>query len=423
MIKFRGNKKHKDQVIIQNCINSLISLVLSAIVLISCNSEAFDLNCEISNLEVIVGECGDHGDYSIAIDFDFEYAASEHFDLFIRHDDLIGSFALADLPITIDDFTPSGLEYDFLEVCIHDDADCCAEIEFLPPEPECVSPICDVGELHITVGECTGLNTYDLVLDFEYTNADNIYFDVFIRDDELIGYFELADLPITLHDFEISGRAYDYIKVCINDNADCCQVAEFIPPDCTLDNCEVGELHIDIGECTSGNTYDLTLNFEAAFPSDEHFDVYIRNDVLIGYYALSDLPLTLQDFEFSGNDYDFIKVCINDNPDCCNIVEFMPPDCSALDCRIENILIDISACTSDSTYDLTIDFDYANAENDFFDVFIRNVVLLDYFALADLPVTIHDFELSGHEYDYINICINDQPNCCSFIEYLAPECE
>ena len=53
----------------------------------------------------------------------------------------------------------------------------------------------------------------------------------------------------------------------------------------------------------------------------------MRDNQLLGYYLLSDLPLTIPDFEISGSENDYIRICINDNEDCCNEIEWDPPQC------------------------------------------------------------------------------------------------
>ena len=60
--------------------------------------------------------------------------------------------------------------------------------------------------------------------------------------------------------FEASGNDYDFIKVCINDNADCCAVSEFPAPNCSEMACEIWDLELTAGDCASDTTYNLTIN-------------------------------------------------------------------------------------------------------------------------------------------------------------------
>ena len=194
--------------------------------------------------------------------------------------------------------------------------------------------VCDISELEIEVGECNNDGTYSLTINFEYDHVNGEeYFDLYLRNDELLGYFQLSELPLTIEHFPLSGHDYDYIKVCINDNSDCCEEIEWEAPDCNSTDCDISELEIEVGETHTDETYQLTINFEYENTNgQEYFDLYVRNGVLLGYFLLSELPLTIEHFPLSGHDYDYIKVCINDNSDCCEAIEWEAPDCSADDC-------------------------------------------------------------------------------------------
>ncbi|MCO5230256.1 MAG: hypothetical protein M9958_03775 [Chitinophagales bacterium] len=186
---------------------------------------------------------------------------------------------------------------------------------------------CQVTNLKVEPISCNSDSTYSLKLNFDYFNVNNKYFDVYVRNKQHIGYFLLDSLPITIPDFKNSGKEYDLIEVCINDEPGCCEVIEYLSPKCKDEKCAISNLIVDAGECTSDSTYSITLNFDTKHPTQSSFDVFVRNNQHIGYYKLSDLPITIPNFEVSGKDYDFIKVCINDNADCCEAVEFLTKDC------------------------------------------------------------------------------------------------
>ena len=83
----------------------------------------------------------------------------------------------------------------------------------------------------------------------------------------------------------------------------------------------------------------MTLNFFVDGATNESFDLYRRDGERVGFYSLDDLPLTMTDFQPSEFDYDYLKVCINDNPDCCAEVEFRAPNCAG-DCAIRIAVIE-----------------------------------------------------------------------------------
>tara|TARA_R110000787_G_scaffold59922_8_gene135851 strand:- start:16599 stop:17972 length:1374 start_codon:yes stop_codon:yes gene_type:complete len=188
---------------------------------------------------------------------------------------------------------------------------------------------CDISELEIEVGECNLDNTYPLTINFEYTTNQE-YFEVFVRDSVFVGYYELASLPLTLDNFQLSGYEYDYLKVCINDTSDCCEEIEWMAPNCDngSNECDISNLQVEVGECNTDNTYELTINFEYENTNgQEYFDLYVRNDELLGYFQLSELPITIANFDLSSYEEDYIKICINDNLECCEDIEWLAPDC------------------------------------------------------------------------------------------------
>jgi len=223
-----------------------------------------DDECEISELEVEVGECNDDGTYSLTIDFDYDYnGGEEFFDLYVRNNELIGFFALADLPLTIENFELSGYNNDYIKVCINDAEDCCAEIEWEAPDCDNDGGDCTISNLEVEVGECNPAGTYVLTLDFDYENTgDQQFFDLYVRNGEFIGYYELADLPLTIENFELSGYDDDYIKVCINDNSDCCAEIEWEAPDCNGDGDDCYEFVFPITMFQGGEAIEVNSNEE-----------------------------------------------------------------------------------------------------------------------------------------------------------------
>lgn len=91
---------------------------------------------------------------------------------------------------------------------------------------------CNIDGLSVAVGECNDDGTYEAIIDFN-TNSNSGSFDLFARNNQLLGNFNISDLPLNIQNFEPSGFANDFIKVCISDeNEDCCSEIEFATPDC-----------------------------------------------------------------------------------------------------------------------------------------------------------------------------------------------
>lgn len=282
---------------------------------------------------------------------------------------------------------------------------------------------CQVTNLKVDPISCNSDSTYSLKLNFDYFNVNNKYFDVYVRNKQHVGYFLLDSLPITIPNFKISGKEYDLIEVCINDAPGCCEVIEYLPPKCKDEKCTISNLIVDTGECTSDSTYNVTIDFDASHSTNDYFDIFVRGNKNIGYYKVSDLPITIPNFKRSGKEEDFIKICINDNPDCCKEIEFLPPECEVEKCMITDLRVEAGACTSDSTYSITLNFDANHPTQSTFDVFVRGNQNIGYYKLSDLPITIPNFKVSGKDYDFIKVCINDNADCCEAIEFLTKDCK
>ncbi|MDA9908200.1 hypothetical protein N9D22_07430 [Flavobacteriaceae bacterium] len=189
---------------------------------------------------------------------------------------------------------------------------------------------CTIHDLDVITGDCNSDNTYNMTINFQYEEiGEQDYFDLYARNDELIGYFPLSSLPLTIINFPSSGEDYDFVKVCINDNLDCCKEIEWLPPNCDGQgsNCVITSLDLVAGECNDDqSTYNLLLDFDFEnINGQEFFEIYFRDDVFYDYFQLSALPITINNFPSSGLENDFIKIVINDMPECSESIEWINP--------------------------------------------------------------------------------------------------
>lgn len=375
-------------------------------------------SCTISDLKLEIGDCDPAtGTYPLTINFNFAHPGNDFFDVY-SNGVLIGTFPLNQLPLTIPDYPSSGSIVDVIRVCINDHPDCCAVAEFQTPD---CGDSCHIFNLVIDAGNCNlNSNTYPLFINFEVTDPGSDFFDVWANG-QLFGTFPINQLPITIPNFPASGNASDHVKVCINDQPDCCIDETFLSP-CSNLPCNIFDLVTEAGPCdTSNNTYSLFVNFQVTNPGNDFFEVW-ANGQFFGTYALSLLPFTIPNFPASGNAFDDIKICINDHPDCCVVKEFPSPCFDDQPCHIFDLEIVVGDCNAAGGFPVTIDFEVTNPGNDFFEIFI-NGQLFGFFPLNQLPFTIQNFPASGNPVDVIKICINDHPDCCVTEEIHAPNCD
>ncbi|MEO1713111.1 MAG: hypothetical protein AAFU60_07230, partial [Bacteroidota bacterium] len=183
--------------------------------------------------------------------------------------------------------------------------------------------------------------------------------------------------------------------------------------------CTIGEVLVEAYDCDPATgTFAVDIDFEYEFTGGT-FTVG-GNGQVYGTYAYADLPITIEGLAGDAQTvYEFI-IQDTDHPDCMNFGGVGPIDCGT-NCLISDLVVETGPCNVGGTYSITLDFDYLNASNDFFDVIYQNEVI-GFYLLSDLPVTISDFAGNGALVEELTICINDDPNCCSTVSFEAPDC-
>ncbi len=380
-------------------------------------------NCEIFNLKVNVGDCTSDSTYKATINFEVQNPPSSQFVLFVNGQNM-GTFNLGQLPLTLNNFPTNGGAIDVVKVCMvsPNSLGCCKAIEF--EGPNCYQN-CEIFNLKVTLGDCTSDSTYKATVNFEVFNPLSDKFTLFVNGKNL-GIFNLNQLPLTLNNFPSNGTATDVLKVCMAaanpGQAPCCRVIEFHGPACGTQNCEIFNLKVTVGDCTSDSTYKATVKFEVQNPPSSQFVLFVNGHNL-GTFNLNQLPLTLNNFPSSGAAIDVVKVCmvVPGAVACCRSIEFHGPDCGNLDCKIYDLTAHVGDCTSDSTYKITINFLVQNPGNNFFEVWAGGGQYLGIFPLSALPLTITNYP-EGAANNFLKVCINDQPNCCKIVQFSGPNC-
>ncbi|MFZ2898201.1 MAG: T9SS type A sorting domain-containing protein [Saprospiraceae bacterium] len=374
-----------------------------------------NLPCEISNVTAELTPC-ENGQFFVILDFDYQNVGNQGFK--VQGNGVVyGSFAYGDLPVTIGPLNGNGVtEYEFVVKDIaHPD---CQNFTGIDPVDCGGNEPCEIYDLVVEPGECNGDGQYNLTIDFQVQNPGNDFFEVFYNN-QIIGYFPLADLPVTIENFEDNGEAVVVIKVCINDaNPACCKVKEFESPCPGGDPCLITDLSAEVLPCENGQFY-VILNFEYQNVGGEGFKVQ-GNGVVYGTFEYGDLPVTIG--PLNGNGVTVYEFVVKDilHPDCQDFVVIDPVDCGVDPCEIYDLVVEPGECNGDGQYNLTIDFQVQNPGNDFFEVYYNGQVI-GFFPLADLPLTIENFEDNGESLVDIKVCINDaNPACCKIAVFESP---
>ncbi len=386
----------------------ILTLAITAIFFFSISNT--NAQCVIAGLNAEAGDC-DGGNFWVTIDFDYNNVGNEGFKV-QGNGNNYGNFNYDDLPITIGPMAGDGVTiYEF--VAIDNQFNDCSDFDVVGPI-SCGN--CEIYDLVFDVGDCNNAGNYNLWINFQYSNPTHTHFDV-IYDNEIVGYFELDDLPILIENFEDNGENAPYIQVCINDNPNCCAGGEYLAPNC--DNCEIWDLHSPSFECDGDNFY-LTLDFNFSNVGNDGFNVH-GNGTNYGNFSYNDLPIVLGPLPANNTFYEFAVNDVN-HPDCSAVLEYGVVNCGGGDCNISDLVVETSDCNNNGTYNLWINFEHQNATNDLFDVIYENQIIGTY-HLNELPIWIENFVDNGETNQGLLICINDNPNCCEDVGFVAPDCD
>ena len=374
-------------------------------------------DCNIYDLTVVKGDCTSDSTYVLTINFKHSGAGSAKFDL-KANGKFFGTYLYSQLPLTINNFPKSGGNADWIRINDHEYENCVKELEFATQA--CGSGgDCSIFDISVVKGDCTSDSTYVLTINFNHQNPGSDKFDLKVNG-KFFGTYLYSQLPLTINNFPKSGGNVDWIKICDHEIEKCCKEKEFETKQCGSGDCSLYDLVVLTYDCTSDSTYKIKINFKHKFTKGNGFDLF-ANGKAIGYYLYSQLPVTINNFPASGNPKDVVKVSDNDNEGCSVSKEFEAPDCDKQTCEIYDLVIDLGDCTSDSTYNIWIDFKVQNPGSPSFKLFANGKYFGTYNYSA-LPLSISNFPQSGNNNDWLKVCDNEMESCCKTKEYKSPKC-
>ena len=340
----------------------------------------------------VAEEC--NSDTTVVAEIDF---FTEQFDTFHIYIDggYFSTYSTSMLPLRIENFPNYGDKY--AKVLI-EAADGSCEISKKIALPNCTQTEC-FSQLKIELLECEGSSFYAL-LDFDFGAEESEYFEV-KGNGITYGKFKYSELPIKVGPFKGVGTE-DYEILIYDRQFDACVLeAKIENIDC---GCLLDEMKLDVGACTSDTTYEVYLDFES---SSDTFSVFANEQQYLGDFLSSDLPLKIEHFPGSGQDFDFITVCVGDDADCCVHEKLHAPGCAHESC-FEDLEKEITACDSSGMFYVWLDFDHVGAHSETF-IVKGNGYEME-FRYRDLPVKIGPFT-AGENFYKFEVCDAEIHEC------------
>ncbi|RMD68111.1 MAG: hypothetical protein D6818_11925, partial [Bacteroidetes bacterium] len=269
-------------------------------------------DCEISQLEVEKGDCVSDSTYLITVDFEYDNAPNDLFDLTVNGA-LVGTFALADLPVTTEIVASDNGE-DHIEVCINDTPDCCADKWI--DAPSCLNGECHIDNLIAEPWPCVN-DSFLVDLSFDVSHPASDSFDVFGNGIHY-GTFAYADQWITLGPLPADdSTAYEFV---VQDaaNPDCKEDIELGPIGCTDTlPCNLENVEVEIVACPSDSGMTLSVHFDAGPLDDQDFVLFL-DSTYVGNFPLDSLPIAIPAIPWPVNDTTIhFELCLDTLGMCC----------------------------------------------------------------------------------------------------------
>ncbi|MDQ3140861.1 MAG: hypothetical protein M3Q56_01285, partial [Bacteroidota bacterium] len=296
--------------------------------------------CKISDLKIKRTDCNEEKEFYIYLKFNHK-GTSDCFRV-KGNGHNYGEFKYSQLPVKLGPFKGDcTTEYEFVVIDCKNEH-CGAEINLGKVCCE-QSGECKISDLKIERTDCNEEKEFYIYLKFNHKGTSDCF--RVKGNGQNYGEFKYSQLPVKLGPFKGDCKtAYEFVVIdCKNER--CLEDIQLGKVCCEhRANCEITELKATPLHCTGPGKYSLKIDFNHVGTTNTYFDLFDRNGH-IGYYKFSDLPLTIADFSQSGREHDLIKVCENDNPKCCAVIEFKGPTCltSQKEASLDQIKIHISS--------------------------------------------------------------------------------
>ncbi|MDQ3015246.1 MAG: T9SS type A sorting domain-containing protein [Bacteroidota bacterium] len=398
--------------VLQVCANDLNSCCATvAVELDSCEQAA----CHITDLFAEPGNCNSNESFVLDITFDTLNVTTDSV-LIMANDSSLGKFLITPGFIRIINFPVYAGPITHLTVCSVGSTDCCDTFDFVTPD--CDPNNCEIYDLILVAGDCTSDSTYSVVIEY---NSDNIAGDsvIVIANGTLLDTFVAPDDRIEIENFPQLETNQTIITVCSVANPDCCDTYEFETQHCGIQNeCGIDIGFVEFGQCFEDSTYILEVHF--AFENLPTDSVIINSgDIVLGTYHVNEGQIIIEHFSWTITNLSVIRICAQGNENCCDVLEFETPDCDPTGCTISELIALLGECNEDSTFVLTLNFEFANLPTDSV-VVDANGLIIGTYHVNEGHIIIADFPVFETNLTELHVCAQENADCCDVIFFETP---
>lgn len=378
---------------------------------LSINSKA---DCGLNDPIISNIKCLENAVYEFDLNFSFSANDLDSFDIYINGN-IYGKFSVLQLPVKVTQNIFSGKKFDLLQIVDPTKDNC-----FVTKEIE--NPCgCALFGFRYAKTKCTG-SDFNIVLDFNHFETSDS-FDIGMIS-KSFGRKAFKNLPVTIGPFKVHDTLYN---VSVFDSQDFFCFGDFRVNGRSCPDCNIRDLKMIGKECDNNKIY-LKLSFlHSSVKSGKYVvttntgyekiaeyknkiivdSVSFREDFVLGPISSdcdNNVVITVWDFE--------------NKP--CQTALTLDSLCCQEPCTIGDIFVKEIECTSDSTYNFTLNFQYENSNSDKFFANINNQIS-GFYGFNELPKRFTGIKIDGSTNDFVKICLNNN-ECCKAKEYAVPDC-
>jgi hypothetical protein len=300
-----------------------------------------------------------------------------------------------------------------LQICLWEQPNCCVQAVFDVP----CEVSCDL-EAAVELLSCdpNGVMTFELSTTSTSQNAGP--FVAAIINGQFYGLFGI-NTTVEIGQI-VNDGSFDVLEVEVqlweNQSASSCSV--FVPVDvsgCASD-CEIPGFEVSLGGCNGFGGYVAILDFDTDSLANQTLDIYANGNLMISNASPLSTAINVDPYN-PGSSPDVITACYTNDPDCCESIEIIPPNCYCS--FIEFVEASVGPCDNNGTYsvdvELELEIDFGQAifvemSNGFFGVY----------QYSDFPITVGGLFGEG---EIVEVVVYQDGECNpDYISYLAPEC-
>jgi len=265
---------------------------------------------------------------------------------------------------------------------------------------------CEIFNLSANPYGCSEVDSFSVVVDFEYENIGDNGFRILGNSIDH-GTYDYSELPIHLGPFPANCvTPWEYIVRDIDTNI--CTDNFLLGPMCCPDTCGIVDLSIDPLFCIGDSSYMILAEFEYFGNFSDSFDIIVNNELaLTAAYTEEGGTFTIPS---NGAVSDQIIICDKANTICCDTMTIVSP-CA---CIISNVTAELIACDEqDGEFFVSIDCSFQNVADSF--IVGGNNANYGTYDFGSLPLLLGPFPFDSTDYEFV---IFDQvdPFCFDVVE-------